>query len=97
MFADDWVNGSLIDTVVIGNVELTSRSFQSLYPGRSINSGGFAFAVLKDLGLVQALTDNSRRHEHVKGTTFEQLAMARMTSDDAAPKKASRRKPKDAA
>ena len=78
MFSDDWIPGTAIDAVVIGNNMLTSRSLNALYEGRSINSGGFALAVLRDLGLVKPGEENSRHHAHVPGTTFESQAMARM-------------------
>ncbi len=60
-----------------GRTELTSRSFDGLHPGRSINTAGFVLAVLKHLGLVRVNGENSRQHECVvPNTTFDQVAMA---------------------
>ena len=78
MFSDDWLDSTEIDAVVMESETLTSRSLNALYEGRSINSGGFALAVLRDLGLVKPGAENSRQHQHVPGTTFESQAMARM-------------------
>jgi hypothetical protein len=58
--------------------ELTAKSFHALHPGKSINTGGFVMAVLKDLGLIRANEENGRIHEHVPATTFEKVAMVRM-------------------
>jgi hypothetical protein len=58
--------------------ELTAKSFHALHPGKSINTGGFVMAVLKDLGLIRANEENTRLHEHVPATTFEKVAMVRM-------------------
>ena len=63
---------------MLGEGELTAKSFQALHEGRSINTGGFIAAVLKDLGLIRANEENTRLHEHVPTTTFDQVAMARI-------------------
>ena len=77
MWCKDWCSASAIQEVVLGEGELTAKSFQVLHEGRSINTGGFLAAVLKDLGLIRANEENTRLHEHVPTTTFEQVAMAR--------------------
>ncbi|MEI2659431.1 MAG: hypothetical protein V9G11_05240 [Bifidobacterium adolescentis] len=42
-----------------GAAELTAKSFHALHPGKSINTGGFVMAVLKDLGLIRANAENT--------------------------------------
>lgn len=97
MFCKDWIKASDIEAVVKGATELTSKSFQVLQPGRSINTAGFTLAVLKDLGYIRPETDNTRVHEHVPATTFEKVAMARMGKTiEAAPAKPAKKKGKGA-
>ena len=82
-----------IQEVVLGEGELTAKSFQPLYLGKSINTGGFILAVLKDLGLLRANEANTRLHEGIAMTTFEQAAMARIgVSSEPAPKPGRQRK-----
>ncbi|MBK6928408.1 MAG: hypothetical protein IPH15_13040 [Comamonadaceae bacterium] len=78
MLFDGWASAKDIDAIVKGATELTAKSFHALHPGKSINTGGFVMAVLKDLGLIRANEENTRLHEHVPATTFEKVAMARM-------------------
>ena len=75
MFCDEWAEGRRIDDVVRGNSELTAQSFLVLHPGRSVNTGGFVLAVLKHLGMLRTNSENTRLHEHVPTTTFQQVAM----------------------
>jgi hypothetical protein len=78
MWFDGWAPAKDIDAIVKGSVELTAKSFHALHPGKSINTGGFVMAVLKDLGLLRVNSENSRLHLHVPATTFEKVAMVRM-------------------
>lgn len=78
MFCDEWASGSAIDAVVQSNTVLVSRSMCELHAGRSINTGGFILSTLKHLGLVRVNAENSRHHEMVPGTTFEQVALEAM-------------------
>ena len=75
MFCDEWASGSAIDALVQSSTVLISRSMCELHAGRSINTGGFVLSVLKHLGLVRVNAENSRHHELVPGTTFEQVAL----------------------
>ena len=78
MFCEDWSSGEAIDALVQSSTVLISRSMCELHTGRSINTGGFVMAVLKQLGLVRVNAENSRHHELVPGTTFEQVALEAM-------------------
>ena len=78
MFCDEWASGSDIDALVQSHTVLISRSMCELHSGRSINTGGFVLSVVKHLGLVRVNTENSRHHEMVPGTTFEQVALEAM-------------------
>ena len=78
MFCDEWASGSAIDALVQSSTVLVSRSMCELHAGRSINTGGFVLSVLKHLGLVRVNAENSRHHEMVPGTTFEQVVLEAM-------------------
>lgn len=96
MWCPDWANARAINELVVGSVELKAKSFHALHPGKSINTGGFVLAALKDMGLIRANEDNSRVHEHVPTTTFQQLVMARKSDTPVDPKqKAGKRKPRE--
>lgn len=85
MFCNEWASGAQIDALVRSNPVLTSRAMCGLHAGRSINTGGFVLTVLKHLGLVRVNAENSRQHEQVPDTTFEEVALASMsqvTSND---------------
>lgn len=98
MFCDEWAAGSAIEAVVLGATALTSRSFDVLHPGRSINTAGFVLATLKHLGLIRANAENTRHHENVPTETFERVAMAAIDPSAATKKpKATKAKPKEAA
>ncbi len=94
MWFDGWASAKEIDAVVKGQTELTAKSFHALHPGKSINTGGFVMAVLKDLGLIRANEENTRLHEHVPATTLEKVAMVRMGQVMEAPAKSGKRKGK---
>lgn len=78
MFCDEWASGSAIDALVQSSTVLVSRSMCELHAGRSINTGGFILSTLKNLGLVRVNAENSRHHEMVPGTTFEQAVLEAM-------------------
>lgn len=97
MFCKEWAAASHIEAIVKGTPELTAKSFHVLHPGKSINTGGFVLAALKDLGLIRANEDNTRLHEQVPTATFERQALARIGSESAEPApKPGRRKGKGA-
>lgn len=95
MWCKDWASAKAIQDVVLGEEGLTAKSFHCLHEGRSINTGGFILAALKELGLIRANDENTRLHEHVPGLTFEKAVAAYFTSNDAAPAKPARRKAKE--
>lgn len=100
MWCKDWASASDIQDIVLGATALTSKDFHALHKGRSINTGGFVLAALKELGLIRVNAENTRLHEHVPATTFEKVVMAHMAQSKAAKpvaedSKTSRRKPKE--
>lgn len=95
MWFNGWAAAKDIDSIVSGATELTAKSFHALHPGKSINTGGFVMAVLRDLSLIRANEENTRIHEHVPATTFEKVAMVRMGQVmEVVPAKSGKRKGK---
>jgi hypothetical protein len=95
MWCTDWASASAIQDVVLGVSGLTAKSFHVLHTGRSINTGGFIQAAVRDIGLIRVNSENSRLHEHTPTTTFEQVAMARIAEASGQVVKPPRRKPKE--
>ena len=62
MFSKSWASASAIQDIVLGEGGLTAKSFHPLHAGRSINTGGFILAALKELGLIRANEENTRLH-----------------------------------
>lgn len=73
MFCGEWASGDRINSITLGTQELTSRSFNALHPGKSINTGGFVMSALRHLGLLRPRSANTRFHEHIPGSTFESV------------------------
>lgn len=100
MWCKDWAAATAIEAVVKAGGKLTAHSFQALHQGRSINSGGFVLAALRDLGLLRPNELNTRHHEHVPMATLERVVMERMKAEEGGAAepvpKTSRRKSKEA-
>jgi hypothetical protein len=95
MWCRDWASASEIQSIAIGAEGLTAKSFHALHPGKSVNTGGFVLAVLKDLGLIRPNSQNGRVHEHTPTTTLQQLVMARIAQSLEQEAKPGRRKFKE--
>jgi len=99
-FSKEWVPCSVIEQLITGVSDLTSTSFKALFPNKSVNTGGFVMAVVKELGLIHLNVGNSRWHQHVTEVTFEQIAIEAMVHEEKAQrisvsKGAGKRKHKD--
>ncbi len=90
MWCKDWASVSKIDTLLTKNANLSARTFNEVHPGRSINTGGFILAVLKDLEVVQAV-EGSRHHVRASGATLAQDIAAKLKAAST-PTKASKTK-----
>jgi hypothetical protein len=80
MYCKDWAPITLIDSILAKADPVTARTFNDVHPGKSINTGGFILAILKDLGVVQAKDDNTRHHERVAGKTVLEALAARIAA-----------------
>jgi hypothetical protein len=99
VWCKDWASGQAIEAIVAGAQDLTAKSFHCLHPGKSINTGGFVLAALRDLGLIRPGEANTRLHEHVAAATLEGIIrnLPKEKDDSSAVSLAgkSRRKAKD--
>lgn len=88
-FSKEWTPCALIEQLIKDASELTSTSFKTLFPNKSVNTGGFVMAVVKALGLIQTNVLNTRWHEQVKEVTFEQVTIEAMVNAEEAEKSVS--------
>ena len=88
-FSKEWIACSVIEQLITGAAELTSTSFKTLFPNKSVNTGGFVMAIVKALGLIQTNVLNTRWHEQVKEVSFEQVTIEAMVHAEEAEKSAS--------
>lgn len=86
VWCKDWAPVLAIEAIVAGAHDLTAKSFHCLHPGKSINTGGFVLAALRDLGLTRPGKANTRLHEHVPGATLEGIIrnLPKTKGDDSA-------------
>lgn len=84
MFCKEWAPIQQIDAIIAKAENVTARTFDEVHPGRSINTGGFILAIVKNLGVVQPKEDNTRHHERVPGMTVLQALSKRITEANAA-------------
>lgn len=60
MFSKEWQSLAQIDLLLSADDKpITSKSMQPIFSG-SVNSAGFLLAVLKDVGLIKNIDENSR-------------------------------------
>ena len=97
MWCKDWASVQAIEAIVMGSSELNAKSFHCLHPGKSINTGGFVLAALRDLGLVRPVEANTRHHEHVPTSTVERAVTERLERGEATSAPKARRKTKESA
>ena len=99
-FSKEWVACTVIEQLITGATELTSTSFKTLFPNKSVNTGGFVMAVVKALGLIQTNVLNTRWHEQAKEMTCEQVTIEAMVQAEEvaqviSPKGSGKRKHKE--
>jgi hypothetical protein len=71
IFCKDPARVAVIDDLLAKASEVSARTFNDVHPGKSINTGGFILAILRDLGVVQP-KEESRCHERVPGASLQQ-------------------------
>ncbi|GAB3656450.1 hypothetical protein [Ramlibacter alkalitolerans] len=71
MWCKGWAAVSEIDALLSKTEDISARTFNDVHPGKSINTGGFILAVLKNLDVVKP-KEESRCHERVPGASLQQ-------------------------
>jgi hypothetical protein len=71
MFCRDWAPVARIDAILTKADVVSVRILNDVHPGKSINTGGFILAILRELGVVQP-KEESRCHERVPGASLRQ-------------------------
>ena len=55
---------------------LSASALSKLFAGTSVNTAGFVMAVLKHLGVLQAVTDKRHAYQYVEGVDWKALLQA---------------------
>lgn len=92
MFSKDWVPFEKIDLLLSAD-QITSNTIRPLYSG-STNSAGFLLAVLKDVGLIKNIDENSRGYIRIDPQKFTSEIHALMDADP--PKKKGKKSDQEA-
>lgn len=90
MYSKAWVSLAQIEQLLSAE-QITSRTIQPLYTG-SVNSAGFLLAVLKDVGLIQNVEENSRAYVRADPAKFK-AAIQSLIVSDTQPQKKKAKKP----
>ena len=72
-FCKDWISLSLLDLLLSETKSFASSTVQRMFfAGKSINSGGFVLAALRQEGLVRAIPGSLRSYERLDPTVWQQ-------------------------
>lgn len=80
-FSQEWIPFARISEIVEGSLALTSRTLTPIFTGKSVNTAGFVMAVLKDLGLIEAVPGNQRRYQATENEAFIEAVKTLIASD----------------
>lgn len=91
-FSQEWIPFASINDALGSLVCLTSSTLKPIFTGKSVNTAGFVMAVLKDLGLIQAVPGNQRSYQATGDEAFinevRSLIASEVSLEIAEPKKA---------
>ena len=80
-FTKEWVPFADIEALLTADAPLTFSTLQPIFEGRSVNTGGFLMAVLKNLNVITPVADNPRVHQRGDVDSFLAEVQALMASD----------------
>lgn len=80
-FSQEWIPFASINDSLGSLISLTSSTLKPIFTGKSVNTAGFVMAVLKDLGLIQAVPGNQRSYQATGDEGFIKEARDLMASD----------------
>lgn len=97
-FNSEWVSFASLESVLKEGASLSCHSLKDVFSGKSVNTGGFLLAVLKDLGLIDHSEHHKRRYDVCDLAAFKSEMTELMKSDIRLdiPEAANKRKPKPA-
>ena len=73
-----WVAYDAIEPLLMAATTLSASALAKLFAGTSVNTAGFVMAVLKHLGVLQAVTDKRHAYQYVEGVDWKALLQAPM-------------------
>lgn len=71
-----WVAYDAIEPLLMNATSLSASALAKLFAGTSVNTAGFVMAVLKHLGVVQAVVDKRHAYQYVEGADWKALLQA---------------------
>lgn len=80
-FSQEWIPFASINDSLGSLVSLTSSTLKPIFTGKSVNTAGFVMAVLKDLGLIQAVPGNQRSYQATGDEGFIKEVRSLIASD----------------
>lgn len=75
-----WVAYEAVEPLLMAATTLSASALAKLFAGTSVNTAGFVMAVLKHLGVLQAVTDKRHAYQYVEGTDWKSLLQAPVQS-----------------
>ena len=71
-----WVVYDAVEPLLMAATTLSASALAKLFAGTSVNTAGFVMAVLKHLGVLQAVTDKRHAYQYVEGVDWKALLQA---------------------
>ena len=71
-----WVAYDAVEPLLMAATTLSASALAKLFAGTSVNTAGFVMAVLKHLGVLQAVTDKRHTYQYVEGVDWKALLQA---------------------
>ena len=71
-----WVAYDAVEPLLMAATTLSASALAKLFAGTSVNTAGFVMAVLKHLGVLQAVTDKRHAYQYVEGVDWKALLQA---------------------
>ncbi len=76
-FCKDWISLTLLDLLLSETESFASSTVQRMFfEGKSVNSGGFVLAALRNEGLIRAIPGSLRSYERLDPTGWQQEILA---------------------
>lgn len=70
-----WVAYDAVEPLLMAAPTLSAAALKTLFAGTSVNTAGFVMAMLKHLGVVQAVVDTRHAYQYVEGADWKTLLL----------------------